>query len=280
MTRHTAWISKLLAALTLAVLPAGAAFASQPVAKAFGFQPAATDVMEHLSSFHNIWLLGMCVVIVVFVTLLLLWVMVRFNKKANPTPSTFHHNTMLEVAWTAIPILILVMIAIPSFQLLAEEEIIPESEFTIKAVGAQWRWDYEYPDHGGFFYTANMMSAEEAAAAGKPRLLAATEPVVVPVGVNVRIIVTADDVIHSWAIPAFGVKKDAVPGRLNETWFNARKEGIYYGQCSELCGARHAFMPIEVHVVSRAEFDAWIKSMQEEYGSADEYAPVQFAQNQ
>lgn len=219
-----------------------------------GFQEAVTPVMEDITSFHN-FLLVLITVIVLFVTALLIYVMVRFNRKANPTPSKTSHHTWLEVAWTLIPILILLMIVFPSFRLLYKQLVIPEAEITIKATGNQWYWDYEYPDNDDISFSANLVPEDELN--GRPRLLATDEPVVVPVDTTVRVIVTASGVIHAWAVPAFGVKVDAVPGRLNETWFRAEKTGIYYGQCSELCGQGHAFMPIEVHVVSKDEFAAW-----------------------
>ncbi|MCE9648183.1 MAG: cytochrome c oxidase subunit II [Parvibaculum sp.] len=194
--------------------------------------------------------------------------MVRFNRKAHPTPSKTSHNTLIEVLWTVLPVLILVVIAIPSFRLLYKELVIPPAELTIKATGNQWYWGYEYPDNGDISFDANMVPEDELA--GRPRLLAADEPVVVPVDTTVRVIVTGADVIHSWAVPAFGVKVDAVPGRLNETWFKATKVGTYYGQCSELCGQGHAFMPIEVHVVSKEEFAAWVEKTKQASATPNE----------
>ena len=246
-----------------AMIIAGAAGAAQPEPWQMGFQPAASPVMEEINWFHN-FLLWIITGITLFVLALLLYCMIRFNAKANPVPSKTSHNTFIEVVWTVVPVLILVAIAIPSFRLLYLEAVIPESELTIKTTGYQWYWGYSYPDHGNFEYFANMIE-EEDLAPGQPRLLATDTKVVVPVDTNVRLIVTAADVIHNWAMPAFGVKMDAVPGRLNETWFNATETGIYYGQCSELCGVRHAFMPIEVHVVEKDDFDAWVKSAAEEY---------------
>ena len=235
---------------------AGTALAAQPEPWQMNFQPAATPVMEQITSFHNL-LLWIITGIALFVLLLLLWVFIRFNSRANPEPQKFSHNTLLEVLWTAIPIVILVAIAIPSLRLLYLQDQIPPADFTIKATGYQWYWSYEYPDHGIGEYFAAMIE-EEDLQEGQPRLLATDNPVVVPVGATVRVIVTAADVLHNWAMPAFGVKMDAVPGRINETWFRAEGEGTYYGQCSELCGQRHAFMPIQVEVVSQAEFDAWV----------------------
>lgn len=226
------------------------------VPKQLGLQAAASPVMEDLVSFHH-FLLILITVIVLFVTGLLAYVMIRFNAKANPVPSKTTHHTLIEVAWTVIPILILVAIAIPSFRLLYKQLEIPEAELTIKATGYQWYWGYEYPDNGGLSFDSNMVP--EADLNGRPRLLAADNPLVVPVDTTVRVIVTGADVIHAFAVPAFGVKIDAIPGRLNETWFKATRTGIFYGQCSELCGQAHAFMPIEVHVVSKEEFAQWLE---------------------
>lgn len=225
-----------------------------------GFQPAVTPVMENIDAFHAM-VLWIIVGITLFVLALLLWVMVRYNAKANAEPKKFSHNTLVEVIWTAVPVIILVVIAIPSFQLLYFQDTIPESDFTIKTTGNQWNWTYEYPDHGGFSYVANMLPEDELQP-GQPRLLATDLPVVVPAGATVRVEVTASDVIHNWAMPSFGIKMDAIPGRLNETWFQVGEEdiGIYYGQCSELCGLRHAFMPIEIHVVPQDVFDAWVEA--------------------
>ncbi|HEY4345013.1 MAG TPA: cytochrome c oxidase subunit II [Parvibaculum sp.] len=237
------------------VLTTSAAFATgMAVPGQMGFQEAVTPVMEDIESFHH-FLLIIITIIVVFVSGLLIYVMLRFNRKAHPIPSKTSHNTLIEVAWTVLPVLILVIIAIPSFRLLYKELVVPPADMTIKATGNQWYWGYEYPDNGNLSFDANMVPEDELN--GRPRLLAADNAVVVPVNTTVRVIVTGADVIHSWAVPAFGVKVDAVPGRLNETWFRAEKIGTYYGQCSELCGQGHAFMPIEVHVVSKEDFAAW-----------------------
>ncbi len=220
--------------------------------------PAATQHMQDIHDFHNL-LLVIITLISVFVLGLLLWVMGRYNARANPKPANWSHNTLIEIIWTIVPIIILVLIAIPSFRLLYAGEVIPPNvDMTIKATGHQWYWSYEYPDHGGFTFDALMLSDADAAKAGEPRLLGVDNRVVVPVGKTVRVIVTGADVIHSWTIPAFGAKIDAVPGKLNETWFRAEREGVFYGQCSELCGAKHAFMPIAVEVVSQERFDQWI----------------------
>jgi cytochrome c oxidase subunit II len=246
-------------ALLAAAVTAAPALADQPVDKGLGLQPMVTPVGRDIHFFHDIVLLPIITIISVFVLGLLLWVVIRYNAKANPVPAKFTHHVGLEVAWTGIPILILIGISILSFPLLYKEDQTPAKfDMTVKVTGHQWYWSYEYPDHDDYGFAANMLPDAEAAAAGKPRLLGTDNPIVVPVNKTVRVQVTATDVIHSWAVPAFGVKMDAIPGRLNEAWFKAEKTGTYYGQCSEICGIRHAFMPIEVKVVTQAEYDAWI----------------------
>lgn len=268
--------SAVLGALSvLFVMATGSAAAAPvmgvPVDGEMGFQAAATPVMENITWFHNM-LLWIITAISLLVLGLLVWVIVRYNAKSNPTPSKFSHNTLVEVVWTAAPIVILIIIAVPSFQLLYYQDTIPESDFTIKTTGYQWNWGYEYPDHGGFEYFSNMVADEDIAAHPfeAHRNLTTDLPVVVPAGATVRVEVTAADVIHNWAMPAFGIKMDAIPGRLNETWFRVDEPGIYYGQCSELCGVRHAFMPIEVHVVPQHVFDAWVEAANEDPYSAPE----------
>ena len=224
--------------------------------------PPVSPIMERIEDFH-LFLVVVITVISLFVLALLLYVMVRFNAKRNPVPSRTSHNTVVEVVWTVLPVMILVAIAIPSFRLLYAEDRIPDSHMTIKVTGYQWYWNYTYPDHGGFAYDS-LMVEEADLKPGQPRLLTADNPLVVPVNTNIRFLVTAADVIHAVALPVSGVKMDANPGRLNETWFRIDKPGIYYGQCSELCGVRHAFMPMEVHAVSRPEFDAWVAAQQKE----------------
>lgn len=218
------------------------------------FPDPASPIMAEIVGLHDV-LLVVIVAIALFVTALMAYVMIRFRASANPTPSRTTHNPKLEVTWTVIPTLILIAIAIPSFKLLYYAETHPEPDLTIKATGASWYWIYEYPDDGIELYAT--MVDEEDLEPGQPRLLATDAPLVVPVDKVVRMQVTSDDVIHAWAVPAFGVKVDAVPGRLNEIWFAAEKTGTFYGQCSELCGTNHAFMPIEVKVVEQAEYDAW-----------------------
>jgi len=229
---------------------ANAAGLGQPVEWQMNLQQAATPVMEFIHSFHG-FLLIIITLISLFVLALLIYVMVKFNAKANPTPSKTTHNTFIEVVWTVVPILILIAIAIPSFRLLYLQREIPVADMTVKAIGNKWYWDYEYPDHDGISFTAAIDLEKQ------PRLLATDVEVVVPVNKVVRLIVTANDVLHAWTVPSFGTKIDAVPGRLNEAWFKAEKEGVFYGQCSELCGKDHAFMPIMVRVVSEDEFKAW-----------------------
>jgi cytochrome c oxidase subunit 2 len=226
----------------------------------FGFQDQVTELGREAAWFHNWLLMPIITIISVFVLLLLLWVIVRFRRGAHPVPSRTTHNTTLEVVWTLVPVLILVAIAIPSIDLLRAQYSPPKADLTVKVTGNQWYWTYSYPDHGDFEIVSNMLSDKDAKARGEPRLLAVDERMVVPVNRTVKVIVTAADVIHSWGVPAFWVKMDAVPGRLNETWFKADRPGLYYGQCFELCGARHAYMPIAVEVVTDAQFAAWVSS--------------------
>jgi cytochrome c oxidase subunit 2 len=233
------------------------------------------------------WLHGFVLVIIVVICLfvfgLLVYVMVRFNERANPTPSTTTHHTLLEVLWTIVPVFVLILIALFSFPMLYRQDEIPVADLTIKAIGKQWYWTYEYPDHGNFTFDALMIQESETAPAvpnGEPRLLGATNRVVVPVDATVHLLVTAADVIHAWTIPAFGVKIDAVPGRINETWFRATREGLYYGQCSELCGARHAYMPIAVEVVSRERFEQWVSEAQAQFGAVDRPAATRIASDE
>lgn len=230
-------------------------------------QRAATPVMVSIEDFHRL-LLYIITAVCLFVLGLLLWVMIRYNARTNPVPSKTSHNTLLEVVWTAVPVLILVLIAIPSFRLLYYEMDIPKPDVTIMAIGKQWYWTYKYPAQK-IEYDSLMLDRAEAAKAGEPYLLGVDHPVVVPVNKVIQIETTGADVIHSWAVPSFGVKMDAVPGRINHTWFEATHVGTYYGQCSELCGARHAFMPIEVHVVSDADYAAWLASAKKKFASLD-----------
>jgi cytochrome c oxidase subunit 2 len=223
-------------------------------------QDPATPMMRDVADFHS-FLLILITLIAGLVLALLLVAMVRFNARSNPTPSKTTHNTLIEVLWTVVPVLILVIIAIPSFRLLYLQRVIPQAEMTVKITGNKWYWSYEYPDNGGISFDSNILSDKEADAKGEPRYLAVDNPMVVPLNKTVRIIVTASDVIHAWTIPSFGPKIDAVPGRLNEDWFRAEIPGVYYGQCSELCGKDHAFMPVTVHVVPEPEFNAWVEKV-------------------
>jgi len=264
--------SRLAAGTAALFAPLGTVLAGegQPTPWQMNLQPAATPVAESIHSFHTM-LLWIISIITVFVLILLIILVVRFNEKANPTPSKTTHNTMLEVVWTVVPVLILVIISIPSFRLLKYQVVVPKSDLTIKLTGKQWFWTVEYAkDSGGMTFDAIMMSDEDIAKALKnggkkedyPRLLAVDNEIVVPVNKVVRVQVTSADVIHAFAVQSFGVKIDAVPGRLNETWFQATREGVYYGQCQELCGKDHAFMPLAIRVVAHDKYDAWLKNNQ------------------
>lgn len=253
-----------LAVIGIALAVGGAAWAAevgQPSPWEYTFQPAASPVMVDIEWFHN-FLLWIISAITLFVLALLIIVMVKFNSKANPVPSKTTHNTLIEVVWTIVPVLILVGIAIPSFRLLFEQTDIPKADITVKATGKQWYWTYSYPDNGKFEFDS-LMAADK-----KPRLLGVDNEMVVPVNKIIRVQTTGADVIHSFAVPAFGIKIDAIPGRLNETWFKATKTGMFYGQCSELCGKDHAFMPIAVRVVSDQEFAEWVEMAKKKFASA------------
>ena len=232
----------------------------QPTDGAIDFQPGVTPLRDDAIFFHNAILLPIITAISLFVLGLLLWCVVRYNKKRNPVPARWSHNTKIEIVWTLVPVLILVVIAIFSFRLLFEYHDMPKPYMTIKATGYQWYWGYEYPDKKIPEYISNILPEDKAKAKGVPYRLAATEPLVVPVNQVVRVLVTGADVIHAFAVPSFGIITDAVPGRVNETWFKVDRTGTFYGQCRELCGVDHAFMPIEVKVVTQPEFDAWVAS--------------------
>jgi len=240
-----------------------------------GLQDPGSPVMENIIWFHHL-LLIIITLIAGFVLVLLIWVMVRFNQRAHPTPSRTTHRTSLEVAWTVIPITILVIIALPSFRLLFLEQNIPPADVTVKATGKQWYWTYGYPDQGKFEFDSLMVQDKDLKQ-DQPRLLSVDNDMVVPVDKVVRVQVTGSDVIHSFAVPSFGIKIDAVPGRLNETWFKATKEGVYYGQCSELCGKNHAYMPIAVRVVSDSEFNAWVEDAKKKYARGQDSTPTALA---
>jgi cytochrome c oxidase subunit 2 len=276
MTRKLTLLATLLA-VALPVAAAAQTALGQPSPWEVGLQPAGADRMRDIIGLHT-FVLYIITIITLFVGALLVWIIIRFNARANPVPSATTHNTTLEVLWTIVPVLILVAIAIPSFRLLYFEDVIPKPDMTIKAIGKQWFWTYQYPDNGNFQFDALRVPDRRSAPAvpnGPPRLLGTTNHVVVPVGKIVRVLTAGADVIHSWAIPAFGVKMDAVPGRINQTWFRADTIGTYYGECSELCGANHAFMPITVDVVSQADFDTWVQQAKTKFASAD--APTRVA---
>ena len=248
----------MVAGVTLAA--GGAAFGAQPQPWEITLQEAATPVMASIISFHNL-LLWIITIITLFVLVLLVLVVVKFNAKANPVPSKTTHNTLIEVAWTLIPVLILVAIAVPSFRLLFQQLDLPKADLTVKVTGKQWYWSYAYPDNGKFEFDS-LMAADK-----QPRLLGVDNEMVVPVNKVIRVQTTGADVIHAFAVPSFGIKIDSIPGRLNETWFKATKTGVYYGQCSELCGKDHAFMPIAVRVVSDQEFATWVEAAKKKYAT-------------
>jgi cytochrome c oxidase subunit 2 len=260
-----------LAAAGFALAAGGVASAElgQPAPWEYKLQEAASPVMEGITNFHT-YLVWLITIITLFVLALLIVVVVKFNAKSNPVPSKTTHNTLIEVAWTLIPVLILMGVVIPSFKLLFEELDVPKADLTIKATGKQWYWSYAYPDNGKFEFDS-LLAADKM-----PRLLGVDNEVVVPVNKIIRVQVTGADVIHSFAVPAFGIKIDAIPGRLNETWFKATKLGMFYGQCSELCGKDHAFMPIAVRVVNDQEFAAWVETAKKKFASnpANSFASV------
>lgn len=257
-----------LFAAAMAVFAAPAyAGVGQPSPWQMDFQQAVTPVQEAIHNFHLV-LTVIIFAIAAFVLLLLGYVILRFNERANPNPSRTTHNTTLEVVWTVIPALILLGIAVPSFKLLFEQLEIPKADLTVKTTGTSyWTWVYEYPDHGGLRFDSAMIQDKDLKP-GQPRLLAVDNEMVVPVNKVVRLQVTAEGIIHAFAVPSFGIKTDAIPGRLNETWFKATREGVYYGQCSELCGRNHSYMPIAVRVVSEREFAAWLVEAKKKYAAA------------
>lgn len=266
-TRARGLIGGGMATLALALFAAGCnqepERIGQPTDGAVGLQTAAAPLMVEAHMFHDAILMPIITFICLLVLGLIVWIVVRYNKKSNPVPAKWSHNTLVEVIWTVVPVLILVFISLFSFRLLFNYHDMPEPDLTVKVTGNQWNWAYEYPDQGVPEYISNMLPEEEIAQRGMDHglyRLAADEPMVVPEGATVRLLVTAADVIHAVALPAFGLKTDAVPGRVNETWFRADRRGVYYGQCSELCGVDHAFMPIQINVVSRAEFASWVAS--------------------
>jgi cytochrome c oxidase subunit 2 len=251
------------AAITMAAISSeafAAELVGQPRDGALNFQPGVTELRHRVMDFHNFILLPVLFGISILVLGLLLWCIFRYNAKSNPTPARFTHNTTVEVAWTVGPVLILLAIALFSFRLLFDYHDMPKPDLTVKATGYQWNWGYAYPDQKIDEYISRILPEDEAKAAGVPWMLATTAPLVVPVNKTVHVLVVGADVIHSFSVPAFGIKIDAVPGRTNDTWFKATQTGTFYGQCSQLCGTDHSFMPIEVRVVSQADFDAWVAS--------------------
>lgn len=259
---------RLVGLATLLVMTfGGAAVASEPKPWQLGFQPAASPTMEQITDFHN-GLLWVIFLIAAFVLGVLALACLRFRESKNPTPSRTSHNTLLEIVWTAIPVIILVAIAIPSIKLIYSADRIEDADMTLKAIGHQWYWTYEYPDHGNFTFDANMVPDDEIKA-GQKRLMETDERIVLPVGKKIRLLITADDVIHNWAVPSFGIKLDAVPGKLNETWVQINHPGVYYGFCSELCGTNHSFMPIAVEAVSEDEFKAWVEKAKKKFARVD-----------
>ena len=231
-------------------------WADQPKNWQLGFQESASQGMSEIVSFHNNILLPVIIAISVFVLFLMIYVCIRFRASRNPNPSRTTHNVAVEVLWTLIPCLILIVMAVPSFKILYKQDTIPKADITVKAIGYQWYWGYEYPDENIIF--ESYMIKDEDLKENQPRLLTVDNEVVVPVNKVVKVLITANDVLHAWALPSFGVKRDAVPGRINETWFKADKVGTFYGQCSELCGIQHAFMPITVRVVTDEEYAIWL----------------------
>ena len=242
------------------------------------FQNPATDLMQEVIDLHDLILI-MMTVITLFVLFLLFYVSFRFSAKRNPTPSTTTHNTILEVLWTALPVVILVVMAVPSFKLLYKQEKSDSYDMTVKVIGHQWYWEYEYPDHGDFYFESYMIQDEDLQE-GDLRLLTVDNPLIIPANKNVQILITAGDVLHSWAVPSMGIKTDAVPGRLNETWVNVKEPGTYRGQCSEICGTGHGFMPVVVKVLPENEFMAWVNEAKNNYAINEDIQPITSSENE
>jgi len=261
---------------SVTVLGLGVALAAtgQPEPWQLGLQKGVTPVMDNIYWFHD-FLLYLIVAITLFVLALLVIVAVKFNARSNPVPSRTTHNTTIEVIWTVVPVLILVAIAVPSFRLLFHQLNIPKADVTVKATGKQWFWSYSYPDSK--FEFDSLMLQDKDLKPGQPRLLAVDNEMVVPVNKVVRVLTIGADVIHSFAVPSFGIKIDAIPGRINETWFKAEREGMYYGQCSELCGKDHAFMPIAIRVVNDRDYTAWLEQAKKKYATDDSVRPTAIA---
>ncbi len=255
------------------------AIAGEPVPWQMGFQEPASPTMQRINDFHFELLLWISA-ISLFVLVLLLWVIYRYRESKNPTPSRTTHHTLIEVVWTAVPVIILVIIFVPSYRLMVFADKVVDADMTLKVIGHQWYWSYEYPDHGNFTFDAYLVAEEDLEDKSK-RLLETDNRVVLPVGKKIRLLLTAGDVLHSWGVPALGIKLDTVPGRLNETWVEISKEGVYYGFCSELCGVNHSYMPIAIEAVSEDEFNAWVERAREEFARVEEPSadsPVRMAQ--
>ena len=248
---------------SISLLISSSAFSNQATDWQLGFQKPASPVMQTVFDLHN-FVLIMMTAITVFVLFLLIYVSIRFRKKANPEPSKRTHNGLLETLWTAIPVIILVFMAVPSFKLLYEQDVIPEVDMTIKVIGHQWYWEYQYPEHENLSFESYLIPENELKE-GEPRLLTVDNRLVLPVNKNIHVLITAGDVLHSFAMPSLGVKKDAVPGRLNETWMRIDRPGIYRGQCSEICGSGHGYMPIVIEAVSENDFVAWVNKAKNEF---------------
>ena len=254
-------------AYTLFLLLPGSVLANQPKDWQLGFQKSASETMDDIVWFHDYMLLPVITAITVFVLFLIAYACIRFRASKNKEASTTSHNTFIEVIWTLVPCLILIVLAVPSFKVLYSQDEIPKADVTIKAIGYQWYWGYEYPDENIIF--DSYMIEEKDLKEGQPRLLSVDNEVYVPVNKVVKVMITANDVLHAWALPSFGVKRDAVPGRINETWFKADRVGTFYGQCSELCGIKHAFMPITVNVVSEEEYNQWLEKAKVEFAKEE-----------
>jgi cytochrome c oxidase subunit II len=267
----TAIMLSLFSGIGVAAAEDGVVGAPQPWQ--LGLQASASPVKEQLTDFHNL-LVVVITGITLLVLALLIYVMVRFNSRSNPAPTRTSHNTVIEVLWTVVPVIILVIIAVPSFKVLYYMDKTQDAEMTLKVTGRQWYWDYSYPDQGNIGFSSYMIPDEEIKP-GQKRLLEVDNRIVLPIDTNIRILVTAGDVIHSWAMPALGIKKDAIPGRINETWARIDKEGVYYGQCSEICGTNHGFMPIAIEAVSKERFQQWVEEAKVKFaGNNDGPAPA------
>ena len=267
MTKITSWSLALFSLISF--IPQALA---EDVAKPtqLGLREAASPQMERITWFHDSLLMPIITIITIFVTALMIWVAIRYNAKANPTPSKTTHHVGLEIAWTLLPVIILFAIAVPSFKMLYYLDRVEEPDMTLKVKSYQWYWEYTYPDHEDLFFESYMLADDEIdESKGQKRLLSTDNPVVLPIDTNIQLLITSHDVIHSFTIPALGFKKDAVPGRTNETWVRIDKPGTYFGQCSQICGKDHAFMPIEIKAVTKEEFEQWLISAKEKFAAND-----------